>query len=82
MPSVPGQNYGLINTMANGIKEGMTTYMTMQNAKRQQQQLGLLTGMDQDESGNWQLNQMGQQKQQLQQQQTQHGQHLMDPTSQ
>lgn len=45
------ENYGLLNNMAQGIREGMTTYMTLKNQNRQDSMLKLAQGVQEGENG-------------------------------
>ena len=45
------QNYGLLNDFAQGIKEGLIGYQTIQKNKRDQQQFDLLHGTKTNEAG-------------------------------
>lgn len=47
--------YGLISGMANGFREGLIGYQTVQNAKHQQQMQELLSGVTKDDDGNLQF---------------------------
>jgi hypothetical protein len=53
------ENYGLLNNIAGGLREGLIAMQTTQNLKRQQQYQDLMLqkqGFQQDESGNWSMN--------------------------
>lgn len=45
-------NYGLLGTMASGIREGLLAYQTTQQMKRQNQMQNLLQGTQEDDQGN------------------------------
>ena len=45
MPDVTMPNYGLIQGLANGLKEGLVTYQTMSNLKHQQKMQELAAGV-------------------------------------
>lgn len=53
--------YGLITGMANGFREGLIGYQTVQNQKHQQQMQELLSGVTKDDDGNLQLTPQAQQ---------------------
>lgn len=75
-------NYGLISNMADGIREGMITYQTMQNMKNQQQQQQLLTGTQKNaETGELEYTPQKQQEMQLKSQQTQRSVDSLNPES-
>jgi hypothetical protein len=48
-------NYGLLEGMAGGIREGLLAYQTTQKIKRDNQMSNLLHGVQEDESGNLQF---------------------------
>lgn len=46
-------NLGLLSGLAEGLKQGLLTYQTMQNIRQQRQMTGAMHGLEQDENGNW-----------------------------
>lgn len=77
-------NYGLLDTMASGLKEGMLAYQTTQNAQRQNQLMNLAYGVQQGQNGLEYTPQKQQEldtQRQLQTQQSQHQLDALDPDS-
>lgn len=65
------ENYGLLTNMAQGIREGMNTFMTLKNQKRQEDQLNgqlMQHGLIKGEDGQYQFSPEEQQKRSLQSQ--------------
>lgn len=58
-------NFGMADTMASGLKEGLLAYQTTQNIKRNNQLQNLLQGVQDDGNGNLSLSAEGQQKRDL-----------------